>query len=124
MVAEGRTLLLPCGRAPKPKQRWFHRRKSGRREAIFTRYKNGTAKAEGAGSRLSFQSNALQIQDLQPEDAGEYHCNGELQGRVTVITGGLVGFNWSSVYDVTNIQRLCCDFMCNLNLHQVFISLF
>lgn len=91
VVPEGRTLLLPCGRAPKPKQRWFHRRYGGgRREPIFTRYRNGTVKAERTGSRLSFQNDALQIQDLRPEDGGEYHCNGELQGRVTVLPGGLL----------------------------------
>ncbi|XP_071357334.1 uncharacterized protein [Trachinotus anak] len=85
MVSAGRTLLIPCSRSSKPKQRWFHRRTGGRREAIFTRFRNGTVKAEREGGRLSFQNDALQIRDLQPEDAGEYQCNGELQGRVTVL---------------------------------------
>ncbi|XP_042291858.1 uncharacterized protein LOC121913214 isoform X3 [Thunnus maccoyii] len=30
-------------------------------------------------------NDALQILDLQPDDAGEYLCNGELQARVTVL---------------------------------------
>ncbi|XP_022613146.1 uncharacterized protein LOC111230635 isoform X6 [Seriola dumerili] len=86
MVSAGRTLLLPCSRSHKLKQRWFHQRKGGRREAIFTLFRNGTAKAEREGSRLSFKNKSLQIQDLQPEDAGEYQCNGKLQGNVTVLT--------------------------------------
>ncbi|XP_023276514.1 uncharacterized protein LOC111665674 isoform X1 [Seriola lalandi dorsalis] len=86
MVSAGRTLLLPCSRSHKPKQRWFHQRKGGRREAIFTLFRNGTAKAEREGSRLSFKDKSLQIQDLQPEDAGEYQCNGKLQANVTVLT--------------------------------------
>ncbi|GAA6232597.1 uncharacterized protein LOC121191596 isoform X3 [Lates japonicus] len=86
VVSAGRTLLLPCSHSAKHKQRWFHRRGGGRREAIFTRFRNGTVKPEREGSRLSFGNDALQIQDLQPEDAGEYHCNGVLQGRVTVLT--------------------------------------
>ncbi|XP_069372700.1 uncharacterized protein [Paralichthys olivaceus] len=85
-VSSGWTLLLPCGRSPKPRQRWFHRRRGGRREAIFTRFRNGTMKLEREDDRLSFMYDALQIQDLQPGDAGEYQCNGELQGRVTVLT--------------------------------------
>ncbi|XP_047200167.1 uncharacterized protein LOC124855027 [Hippoglossus stenolepis] len=85
-VSSGRTLLLPCGRSPKPKQRWFHRRRGGRREAIFTRFRNGTVKPEREDGRLGFMYDALQIQDLQPGDAGEYQCNGELLGRVTVLT--------------------------------------
>ncbi|XP_040908746.1 uncharacterized protein LOC121191596 isoform X2 [Toxotes jaculatrix] len=86
LVSAGRTLLLPCSQSSKPKQRWFHRRTGGRREAIFTRFRNGTEKPEREGGRLSFKNNALQIQDLQPEDAGEYQCNGELRGRVSVLT--------------------------------------
>ncbi|CAB1451502.1 unnamed protein product [Pleuronectes platessa] len=89
-VSSGRTLLLPCGRSPKPKQRWFHRRRGGRREAIFTRFRNGTVKPEREDGRLGFMYDALQIQDLQPGDAGEYQCNGELQGRVTVLTALLM----------------------------------
>ncbi|XP_039977072.1 uncharacterized protein LOC120786066 isoform X2 [Xiphias gladius] len=87
-VSAGRTLLLPCSHSSKPRQRWFHRRQGGRREAVLTRFRNGTVKPERDGSRLGFADDALQIRDLRPEDAGEYQCNGELQGRVTVLTGG------------------------------------
>ncbi|XP_044028508.1 uncharacterized protein LOC122864857 isoform X2 [Siniperca chuatsi] len=86
MVSAGRTLLLPCSGSSKPKQRWIHRREGGRREAIFTRFRNGTVTPEKEGSRLSYENDALQIQDLQPEDAGEYLCNGKLLARVTVLT--------------------------------------
>ncbi|XP_029370525.1 uncharacterized protein LOC115051301 isoform X2 [Echeneis naucrates] len=85
-VAAGRTLLLPCGQSPKPKQRWFHRRNGERRELILTRFRNGTVSPEREGGRLSFRNDGLQIQDLQPEDAGEYHCNGELQATVSVLS--------------------------------------
>lgn len=87
VVSAGRTLLLPCSSADKPKQRWFHRRKRGRREPIFTRYQNGTVKPEREGNRLSFSHDALQILNLQPEDAGEYQCR-ELKVRLAVRTGG------------------------------------
>lgn len=38
-------------------------------------------------SRLSYENEALQIRDLQPEDAGEYQCNRKTSS-VTVLTGG------------------------------------
>ncbi|XP_063325262.1 uncharacterized protein LOC134624454 isoform X3 [Pelmatolapia mariae] len=85
-VSAGRTLLLPCSGSSKPKQRWFQQREGKRREAVLTKYRNGTVKPERGGGRLSFTNDALQIQDLQPEDAGEYVCNGVLQARVTVLT--------------------------------------
>ncbi|XP_026156902.1 uncharacterized protein LOC113126960 isoform X2 [Mastacembelus armatus] len=85
-VSAGRTLLLPCSRSSRPKQRWYQRRPGGRREAILTRFKNGTVKPEREGGRLSYKDDALQILDLQPEDMGDYECNGDLQGRVTVLT--------------------------------------
>ncbi|XP_004574896.3 protein sax-3 isoform X5 [Maylandia zebra] len=84
-VSAGRTLLLPCSGSSKPKQRWFQQREGERREAVLTKYRNGTVKPERGGGRLSFTNDALQIQDLQPEDAGEYVCNGLLQARVTVL---------------------------------------
>ncbi|KAM9738195.1 uncharacterized protein ACNS7B_013620 [Menidia menidia] len=85
-VSAGRTLLLPCRSSSKPKQRWFRQKAGERRQAIFTRFRNGTEKSEIEGSRLSYNNDALQIQDLQPEDTGEYLCNGELQARVTIFT--------------------------------------
>ncbi|XP_060915344.1 uncharacterized protein LOC132990884 isoform X2 [Labrus mixtus] len=86
-VSAGRTLLLPCSRSSRPKQRWFYRRREeGRRELIFTWFGNGTAKPEREGSRLSYRNDGLQIQNLQLEDAGEYLCNGNLQARLTVVT--------------------------------------
>nr|XP_020443219.1 uncharacterized protein LOC109952469 isoform X1 [Monopterus albus] len=84
-VSAGWTLLLPCSRSSKPKQRWFQLQTGGRREAIFTRFKNGTVHPERGGSRLSFRNNALQILNLQPEDAGEYQCNGKVLGQVTIL---------------------------------------
>nr|XP_004574896.2 protein sax-3 isoform X6 [Maylandia zebra] len=84
-VSAGRTLLLPCSGSSKPKQRWFQQREGERREAVLTKYRNGTVKPKRGGGRLSFTNDALQIQDLQPEDAGEYVCNGLLQARVTVL---------------------------------------
>ncbi|XP_034016458.1 uncharacterized protein LOC117501645 [Thalassophryne amazonica] len=88
VVSEGQTLLLPCTGSTKPKQRWFHRRLGAKREAIFTRFRNGTVRPETDQSptRFSFQQDALQILDLQPEDAGEYLCNGQLEARVTILT--------------------------------------
>ncbi|XP_020562623.1 uncharacterized protein LOC105355020 isoform X3 [Oryzias latipes] len=86
-VSAGWTLLLPCRGSSKPKQRWFRQREGGRREAIFTLFKNGTGKPEAKeNSRLSYGNDALQIQDLQPEDAGEYLCNGILQAKVSVLS--------------------------------------
>ncbi|XP_030596956.1 uncharacterized protein LOC115788157 [Archocentrus centrarchus] len=85
VVSAGRTLLLPCRGSFKSKQRWFQQREDERREAILTKFKNGTVKPEKDGGRLSFSNNALQIQDLQLEDAGEYLCNGVLQARVTIL---------------------------------------
>lgn len=89
-MSAGRKLLLPCSGSSKPKQRWFQQREGERREAVLTKYRNGTVKPERGGGRLSFTNDALQIQDLQPEDAGEYVCNGLLQARVTVLAGGSV----------------------------------
>lgn len=89
VVSAGWTLLLPCDSSSKLRQRWFHRRKRGKREPIFTRFRNGTVKPEREGNRLSFGNEALQIQNLQPEDAGEYLCAKHLV-RVTVLTGGLM----------------------------------
>ncbi|XP_034560084.1 uncharacterized protein LOC117827594 [Notolabrus celidotus] len=86
-VSAGRMLLLPCRGSQRPKQRWFRRRKAGvPRELIFTWYRNGTGTPEREGSRLSYGNDALQIQDLQLEDAGEYTCNGRLRARLTVLT--------------------------------------
>ncbi|XP_026205605.1 uncharacterized protein LOC113155218 [Anabas testudineus] len=85
VVSAGWTLLLPCDSSSKLRQRWFHRRKRGKREPIFTRFRNGTVKPEREGNRLSFGNEALQIQNLQPEDAGEYLCAKHLV-RVTVLT--------------------------------------
>ncbi|AWP21176.1 Hypothetical protein SMAX5B_003174 [Scophthalmus maximus] len=74
-----------------PRKRWFRRRSGGRRQLIFTRFRNGTSRpeeeGEGGRGRLRFENDALQIQDLQPGDAGEYQCNGEMQARVSVLTG-------------------------------------
>ncbi|XP_070841042.1 neural cell adhesion molecule 2-like [Chaetodon trifascialis] len=86
VVSAGRTLLLPCGRSSKPRQRWFHRRDGGKREVIFTWFRNGTMKPEREGSRLSYDDDALQIQDLRLEDGGQYQCNGKTWTRVTVLT--------------------------------------
>ncbi|XP_041867355.1 uncharacterized protein LOC121656370 [Melanotaenia boesemani] len=85
-VSAGRTLLLPCSGSSRPKQRWFRQREGEKREAIFTLFRNGTEKQEIDRSQLSYTNNALQIQNLQPEDAGEYLCNGVLQAKVTVLT--------------------------------------
>ncbi|XP_047186341.1 uncharacterized protein LOC124849782 isoform X2 [Scophthalmus maximus] len=89
-VASGRTLLVPCSHSPRPRKRWFRRRSGGRRQLIFTRFRNGTSRpeeeGEGGRGRLRFENDALQIQDLQPGDAGEYQCNGEMQARVSVLT--------------------------------------
>ncbi|XP_034401414.1 uncharacterized protein LOC117739230 [Cyclopterus lumpus] len=84
-VSAGRTLLLPCGRSPKPKKKWSQRRAGGRWENVLTWFRNGTVKPERG--RLSIGNEALQIQNLKPEDAGEYKCNGESRGRLTVLTG-------------------------------------
>uniref|UniRef100_A0A1A8P4P5 Ig-like domain-containing protein n=1 Tax=Nothobranchius pienaari TaxID=704102 RepID=A0A1A8P4P5_9TELE len=84
-VSAGWTLLLPCRGSFKTKQRWFRQREREKKEVIFTRFRNGTEKPERDGDRLSYTNNALQIRDLQPEDAGEYQCNGVLQARVSVL---------------------------------------
>ncbi|KAF7210765.1 uncharacterized protein [Nothobranchius furzeri] len=84
-VSAGWTLLLPCRGSSKTKQRWFRQRGREKKEVIFTRFRNGTEKPERDGDRLSYMNNALQIRDLQPEDAGEYQCNGVLQARVSVL---------------------------------------
>ncbi|XP_067333633.1 uncharacterized protein [Channa argus] len=86
-VHGGWTLLLPCSSFFKTKQRWFHRRKRGKWEPILTRFKNGSVKPEREGGRLGFENDALQILNLQPEDAGEYQCNGQVLGRVSVLKG-------------------------------------
>ncbi|KAM9340704.1 uncharacterized protein ABDE67_016449 [Symphorus nematophorus] len=86
-VSAGRTLLLPCSSSNKARHRWFHRRDGGRRELIFTWFRNGTAKPEREDGRLSYDNDTLQIHDLQPEDAGGYQCSGsKLWTRVTVLT--------------------------------------
>ncbi|KAM8767297.1 uncharacterized protein AB9X84_006210 isoform 1-T1 [Acanthopagrus schlegelii] len=83
-VPAGRTLLLPCRSSSKARQKWFfYRRDGGKRELIFTWFRNGTMKPER--SRLSYENEALQIRDLQPEDAGEYQCNRKTSS-VTVLT--------------------------------------
>ncbi|XP_036001778.1 uncharacterized protein LOC118565457 [Fundulus heteroclitus] len=84
-VLTGRTLLLPCRGSSKLRHRWFRQRKGQKEEIIFTRFRNGTEKAEIDGSRLSYISDALQIKDLQPEDAGEYLCNRIPQAKLTVL---------------------------------------
>lgn len=87
MVSAGRTLLLPCTTS-KPRKRWFLQRREGvRRELVFTWFRNGTVRPERDGGRLRYDNDALQIQDLQPEDAGVYTCNGRLQARLAVLTG-------------------------------------
>ncbi|XP_030265954.1 contactin-5-like isoform X2 [Sparus aurata] len=82
-VPAGRTLLLPCSSSSKARQRWFYRRDGGRRELIFTWFRNSTMKPER--SRLSYENEALQIRDLQPEDAGQYQCSGKTSS-VSVLT--------------------------------------
>lgn len=91
MVSAGRTLLLPCRGSDQVKQRWFHRRTGKKRQAIFTRFRNGTVKEEreDADDRFRLDQDALQILDLQLEDAGEYLCNRELEARVIVLAGAV-----------------------------------
>ncbi|KAM9385296.1 uncharacterized protein KZ484_006861 [Pholidichthys leucotaenia] len=90
LVSTGRTLLLPCSGSSRPKQRWVHQREDGKREAVLTKFRNGTVVTpERDDSRLSFAYDGLQITDLQPEDGGKYVCNSVLQGRVTVVTAHL-----------------------------------
>ncbi|XP_054462609.1 uncharacterized protein LOC129097729 [Anoplopoma fimbria] len=84
LVSAGRTLLLPCNGSSKPKKRWSHQREGSTVKTVLTKFRNGTVKPER--SRISLEHEALQIQDLQPEDAGEYVCNGKSQGRLTVLT--------------------------------------
>ncbi|XP_019122413.2 uncharacterized protein LOC104930574 isoform X2 [Larimichthys crocea] len=87
IVSAGRTLLLPCSSSPKPRLRWFYRRDGGKREVIFTLFRNGTMKPEReGGGRLSYDNDALQIEDLQLEDAGQYQCSGQPWTRVIVMT--------------------------------------
>ncbi|KAM4549517.1 uncharacterized protein V3H82_018756 [Fundulus diaphanus] len=85
IVSAGRTLLLPCRGSSKLRHKWFRQRKGQKEEVIFTRFRNGTEKAEIDGSRLSYIYDALQIKDLQPEDAGEYLCNRIPQAKLTVL---------------------------------------
>ncbi|XP_070702540.1 uncharacterized protein [Pempheris klunzingeri] len=86
MVSAGWTLLLPCSTS-RPKKKWFYqRREGGRQEVIFTWFKNGTARPEREGGRLSYENGALQIRDLHPNDAGVYLCNKKVVGRLTVLT--------------------------------------
>ncbi|MEQ2256643.1 hypothetical protein ILYODFUR_026215 [Ilyodon furcidens] len=85
IVSAGRTLLLPCRGSSKPKHKWIRQREGRKEEVIFTRFRNGTENAEIDGSRLSYIHNALQITDLQPEDAGEYLCNRVVQAKLTVL---------------------------------------
>ncbi|XP_062342657.1 uncharacterized protein LOC134040656 isoform X2 [Osmerus eperlanus] len=87
-VSAGRVLVLPCRGSAKPKQRWFFRGEGqAKRQPIATRYKNGEVREERAdpGNRFSYDRDELQIADLQPGDAGEYQCNTETAGRVTVL---------------------------------------
>ncbi|XP_030002496.1 uncharacterized protein LOC115427897 [Sphaeramia orbicularis] len=86
LVAAGRTLLLPCRVSSRPKQRWIQRRGGGRRDPILTRFKDGSVKPERDDRRFGYEDDALRIQNLQPEDAGDYLCNGELQATVSVLT--------------------------------------
>lgn len=83
MVSAGWTLLLPCS-SFKSRQRWVHWTVGGKREVIFTWFKNGTIKPERDKRRFSYKNDALQIQDLQLEDAGLYQCNRKQETRVTV----------------------------------------
>nr|XP_046273844.1 uncharacterized protein LOC124074707 isoform X2 [Scatophagus argus] len=85
-VSAGRTLLLPCSRSSKARLRWFYRTDGGRREVVFTCFRNGTTKSEREGNRLSYENDALQIQDLRLEDAGLYQCNGKQWTKVSVLT--------------------------------------
>ncbi|KAM4724835.1 uncharacterized protein FYW61_013126 isoform 2-T2 [Anableps anableps] len=84
-VLTGWTLLLPCRGSSKPRHRWLRQREGQKEKVIFTRFRNGTGKAEIDGNRLSYTNDALQITDLQPEDAGEYLCNRVLQANLTVL---------------------------------------
>ncbi|XP_046875184.1 uncharacterized protein LOC124467099 isoform X2 [Hypomesus transpacificus] len=87
-VSAGRILVLPCRGSAKPKQRWFFRGEGqAKRQPLATRYKNGEVREERAdpGNRFSYDRDELQIADLQPGDAGEYLCNTETAGRVTVL---------------------------------------
>lgn len=102
LVPAGRTLLLPCSDSSKRKKRWSQRREGGRWETLLTLFRNGTVRAER--SRISLRNEALQIQDLQPEDSGEFLCNRKLQARLSVLTGG----------PVAGIQQL--------NLHNAIFS--
>ncbi|KAG8004824.1 hypothetical protein GBF38_010630 [Nibea albiflora] len=89
-VSAGRTLLLPCSSSSKPRLRWFYRRDGGKRELIFTLFRNGTMKPEReGGGRLSYGNEALQIEDLQLEDAGQYQCSGQPWTRV-IVTAALL----------------------------------
>ncbi|KAF3834375.1 hypothetical protein F7725_025579, partial [Dissostichus mawsoni] len=84
LVPAGWTLLLPCSDSSKRKKRWSQRREGGRWETLLTLFRNGTVRAER--SRISLRNEALQIQDLQPEDSGEFLCNGKLLARLSVLT--------------------------------------
>ncbi|XP_033981389.1 uncharacterized protein LOC117478442 isoform X2 [Trematomus bernacchii] len=84
LVPAGRTLLLPCSDSSKRKKKWSQRREGGRWETLLTLFRNGTVRAER--SRISLRNEALQIQDVQPEDSGEFLCNGKLQARLSVLT--------------------------------------
>ncbi|XP_024858670.1 uncharacterized protein LOC112449953 [Kryptolebias marmoratus] len=84
-VSAGRTLLLPCRGSSRYKQRWFRQQQGQKKEVIFTRVRDGTEKPERGGKRLSYRNDALQIEDLQPEDAGEYLCNSVLQAQLSVL---------------------------------------
>lgn len=90
MVSAGSTLLLPCNSSFKLRQRWLHWREGGKREVIFTRFRNGTTKPESDARRFSYKNDALQILDLQPQDAGQYQCNGNLRTRVSVWNGKFI----------------------------------
>ncbi|KAG9333673.1 hypothetical protein JZ751_010663, partial [Albula glossodonta] len=90
VVDVGRTLTLPCRVTEKQKQKWmFRKSKQFERTPIYIKHKNGTLSKEIADpqNRYSHTSdNALHISNLQPEDAGEYWCNGKKAAVLTVRT--------------------------------------
>ncbi|XP_015259955.1 PREDICTED: uncharacterized protein LOC107104473 [Cyprinodon variegatus] len=84
-VPAGWTLLLACRGSPKLKHKWMRHREGQNAVVIFTRFKDGTEKAETDESRLSYENDSLQIRDLQLDDAGEYICNRIIQAKLTVL---------------------------------------
>ncbi|XP_036371987.1 protein sax-3-like [Megalops cyprinoides] len=87
-VTAGRTVLLPCKVTDKHRQKWVLKRNK-ERKPIYTRHKNGTVRKEIEDPQNRFshmEDNTLQIADLQPEDTGEYWCNGRRAASLTVRT--------------------------------------